>query len=188
MKLRRDSKPFRILKAVARAGGILLLTAVLSTGSVNVIPALVKYYIRKKRFEREKFLRDLKHLQNRKLLNFEELPNGEIKIVLTRSGRREMLKFDLDEIKLDSARRWDGRWRLAVFDIPHDKRRARDALRTKLLQIGFYPLQKSVFITPYECEREIDFIGTVFEVRDYILILYVSHFEGAEKLRHHFEV
>ena len=75
-----------------------------------------------------------------------------------------------------------------MFDIPHDHKIARDAFRTKLEDLKFYSLQKSVFITPYPCEKEIEFIATVFDVRKHVLILYVSRFEGEEKLKHHFGV
>lgn len=75
-----------------------------------------------------------------------------------------------------------------MFDIPHNHRTARDALRKKLLDLKFYPLQKSVFITPYPCEDEVDFIASIFDIRKYILILYVVYFEGEEKLKHHFNI
>src|SRR3989344_4593151 len=54
--------------------------------------------------------------------------------------------------------RWDKLWRLVIFDIPEEERTGRMALAAKLKELGFYPLQKSVFIHPYECKDEIDFI------------------------------
>ncbi|MBI4034031.1 MAG: hypothetical protein HY378_00590 [Candidatus Brennerbacteria bacterium] len=99
-----------------------------------------------------------------------------------------MLTYDIDNIKL-KRQRWDGKWRLVTFDIPDSKKTAREALRRKLKELDFYPLQKSVFITPYRCEDEIDFICSVFDVnRNNVLILEVNKFEGAEKLKHHFKL
>lgn len=84
---------------------------------------------------------------------------------------------------------WDKKWRLVIFDIPTYQKNAREALRHKIKEMGFYPLQKSVFITPYPCEDEIDFISSVFEIdRNNVLILEVSKFEGEEKLRNYFKI
>ncbi len=152
---------------------------------------LVRQYFRNKHWRRKQFLRDLRNLQKRELIQYRELRDsrtGEVEIVLTKQGKHEMLRYSLDEIALNITAPWDQTWRLILFDIPHAKRQARDALRGKLLQLGFYALQKSVFITPRQCEREIDFIAAIFDVRKHILILPVSRFEGDEKLQHYFRI
>ena len=63
---------------------------------------------------------------------------------------------------------WDGRWRLVIFDVPEKLRKGRDALREKLKDLGFYELQKSVFIFPYECKNEIDFLIEFFHLRKFV--------------------
>ncbi len=99
-----------------------------------------------------------------------------------------MLAYDLDKISLKK-NSWDGIWRLVIFDIPDDQKKAREALRQKIKEMGFYSLQKSVFITPYECENEIDFVCSIFDIdRNNVLILEVNKFEGAEKLIHYFKL
>jgi len=187
MQLRKNSKPYHILKYALLGGGFLVVSAIAPAASARLVNDLVKLYFRKKRFEREKFLRDLKNLQIRNLVDYRELPNGDIKISVTKAGKKLDLIYNLDTLKLDTAKKWDGHWRMIMFDIPEYKKIARDAFRQKLSQLGFYPIQESVFITPHPCEKEIDFVCSLFEIRQYILIFYVSHFEGEEKLRHHFK-
>src|SRR3989339_49786 len=63
---------------------------------------------------------------------------------------------------------WDGKWRFIVFDVPEKFRTGRDALRWKIKKLGFYELQKSVFIFPYKCEDEINFIIEFFGIRKYV--------------------
>lgn len=63
---------------------------------------------------------------------------------------------------------WDGKWRLVVFDIPERIKKARDALRGKLRELGFYELQKSVWVFPYGCKNEIDFIIEFFNLKKYV--------------------
>jgi len=188
MRLRKNSRPYQILKYLALGSGILLLGTISPVAGAQLIKAGIKSYIRKKRFEKEKFLRDLKNLQKRELIDYRESEDGKIEIKITKKGKEGILRYQIDEIRLKRPQRWDRRWRLIMFDIPHSHRSARDVFRKKLLDLKFYPLQKSVFITPYPCEDEIDFIASIFEVRKYVLILYVSNFEGEEKLKHYFGV
>ena len=48
-------------------------------------------------------------------------------------------------------------------------------LAEKLKEIGFYPMQKSVFIHPYECKDEIDFITEIFNLSPYVRFLRVNN-------------
>ena len=165
-----------------------MLSTISPQSSALLIRGFIKEYCKRKYFERQRFLNDLKNLQKRELITWKELPEGKVEIKITRKGEKVMLKYKLDDLQLKKPNIWDKKWRLVMFDIPHEKKRARDALREKLRDLKFYQLQKSVFITPYPCENEIDFMGQVFEIRDHILILYIEHFEGEKKLRHHFKL
>jgi len=185
---RKNSKSFSILKALGVAGGVTVISLIAPASGAKVFYSLARAYFRKKRWERTTFLNDLRNLQKRQLIRYREFPNGEVEMTLTKRGKQEVLRYDLDQIRLDTKKPWDRKWRLVIFDIPHSKRVARDALRQKMYALGFYPLQKSVLLTPYECEKEIDFIASVFDVRDHILLMHVHSFEGEEKLKHHFDL
>jgi hypothetical protein len=179
---RRSSRPSELLKYLALGTGILILSTITPTLPTQLLRA----YIKSKRFQRSLFLRDLKRLQARECLAYYELPDGSLKIVLKRRGRQIALRYKFNELRIKIPPRWDGKWRLVMFDIPHTKKRAREALRQKLKELGFYQLQKSVFIFPYECANEIDFISEVFEIRNHILLITTNDFEGAEKLKYRF--
>src|SRR3989344_4076427 len=49
----------------------------------------------------------------------------------------------------NKSKKWDGKWRIIIFDIPQELHRERNILRRRLRSMGFYMLQKSVFIFPY---------------------------------------
>lgn len=72
-------------------------------------------------------------------------------------------------------KRWDGHWRLVTFDVPEDKKYAREALRRRLKFFKFFPFQKSVFVFPYPCEKEIRALGEYFEINDRIEIIITDH-------------
>ena len=79
--------------------------------------------------------------------------------------------------------KWDGEWRIVIFDIPERFKKAREALRLKLKELGFRELQKSVFIFPYECEDEINFIVEVFLIRPFVRFIRVKSFTNEEQLK-----
>lgn len=188
MKLQRNSRPYRILKHLALGVGFLIISTVSPLSGALAVRGLLKEYFRKKRFERYRFLNDLKNLQKRELIDYQDLGDGNVKIIITKGGQQRMLVYSIDEIKIKKTKRWDRKWHLVTFDIPHGYKKARDAFRTKLKNLEFYPLQKSVYLTPYPCEDELEFLTSVFDIRKYVLILHVNHFEGEEKLKHHFKI
>lgn len=111
-----------------------------------------------------------------------------MEIFLTKDGRQKALKYKFDEIKIKKPEKWDGKWRMVTFDIPEKKKRAREALRNKLRDLKFKELQKSVFINPFECENEIDFITEVFDLRRYVKFLKVDSFTNQEQLELQFKL
>ena len=161
-----------------------------TAGSV-IIRSIIARYVQQKRFRRKRFLEDLKRLQTRKIIEYTELPNENIKIVLKNPAKtfsaKQILEFNFDKIKLNRTK-WDGKWRMVLFDIPECKKDERDVFGTKLNQLGFYALQKSVFIVPYRCENEIEFICSTLNIRENVLLFYIQNFDGEEKLRNHFSL
>ncbi|HEY4519399.1 hypothetical protein A2833_02320 [Candidatus Azambacteria bacterium RIFCSPHIGHO2_01_FULL_44_55] len=180
----KNSKTRQLLKYLAIGSGVVILSLL----SPALPHQLLKSYIRNKKIQRRRFLEDLKRLQRRDLIDYQLLDNERIKIILKKEGREKTLIYDIDEIKLDKNKKWDGRWRLIMFDIPIRKKTARDVFRKKLKELEFYQLQKSVYLTPYDCENEIDFICEFFKVRNHVLLLTISKFEGSEKLKHYFDL
>ncbi|MEK7505245.1 MAG: CRISPR-associated endonuclease Cas2 [Patescibacteria group bacterium] len=106
-----------------------------------------------------------------RLISHTEKETGEVEIVITEKGQRHSLLFDPDKLKIVPPKHWDEKWRLVMFDIPETKKSARNALRLKLRELGFQEFQRSVFIHPHECEKEINFIVEFFEVRSYVRLI-----------------
>ena len=108
--------------------------------------------------------------------------NGFIKFsdedhfVLTDKGRGVLLKFDIDDLKLPdfNPQKWDGIWRVLIFDIPELTRAVRNLFRSKIQELGFYTLQKSVYVTPVACEKEIDELATLLRIKNGVDIIHAS--------------
>lgn len=71
----------------------------------------------------------------------------DLKYVLTAKGR-ELAGYILNRRKVQG-RKWDGKYRVVIFDIPENKRRIRDWLREELYLLDYKKLQESVFIGKY---------------------------------------
>ena len=100
-----------------------------------------------------------------------EKADGSVEVILTENGKKKALAYKIDEMKITEPARWDKKWRLVIFDIPEKKKRAREALREKLKELGFKELQKSVFVHPFESKDEVDFIVEFFAIRPYVRFL-----------------
>lgn len=122
----------------------------------------------------------LKRLKRRKAIKVME-KDGESVIVLTNKGKDEALRFNLSNMRLDKEKKWNRKWYLVVFDIAEDKKRIREAIRFKLKDLDFYKLQDSVFISPYPCFKEIEFLRNYFGVEDEISLLVVEKVELEEE-------
>lgn len=81
-------------------------------------------------------------------------------------------------------------WFVVSFDIPETHGGARKALTRKLQEIGFFKFQKSSYVYPRSCVKEIECIRNYFQVKKYITYFNVLHFEPEEelRLRKHFDI
>lgn len=129
----------------------------------------------------------IKRLKRQKLISVKERKDGKTEILLTEDGRRKALTYKLEEMKLKS-KKWDGWWRIVVFDIPEKKKYARNFLRNKMKEIGFYLLQESVLVTPWECRNEVDFIKHYYDIGDCISIIKAKTFDGEELVKNYFNL
>lgn len=85
---------------------------------------------------------------------------GEMYIRLTAQGSKKITR-DFPLLSLQK-RKWDGKWRVVIFDIEEVNRNARDGLRKKLKELGFGMIQKSVFISPHNVIGDmLEFIANV---------------------------
>lgn len=97
----------------------------------------------------------------------ELISDKELILRLTDSGKDKALWTKMRF----SDEKWDGRWRLVIWDIPEKRRAARDLLRHKLKQLGFIRWQKSVWATKKNCTEVLrDFIKKV-GIADWVMVI-----------------
>lgn len=111
--------------------------------------------------------------------------NNQKFIKLTQKGQ---LKLLLQKADARRASKWDGKWRLLVFDIPEGSRKKRNLLRRLLKESGFKKLQASVFINPWPLNREAIIYLKETGLMGYIRILRVDEMDDDRILRKQFGI
>ena len=82
----------------------------------------------------------------------------------------------ISEIK-NKQKKWDGKWRVLIFDIPEKRKSVRNKIRQSLRTIGFMRLQNSVWIYPYDCEDFIILLKADFKIGKDVLYMIVEELE-----------
>ena len=114
--------------------------------------------------------------------------DGTISIILSEKGKKAAKIYSIDNLKIDKPKKWDGNWRMVIFDIPERIKKVREALRMHLRNLGFYELQKSVFIYPLPCAEEINQIIDFYDISEYVRILMVHSLDNEDELRNEFKI
>lgn len=140
-----------------------------------------------KRIDEEELKNEVKKLYQSKLVNDKENPDGSRTLLLTEKGKLRALTYHFQGMKIKKEN-WDGKWRFVGFDVPERIRRGRDALRDKLKDLGFREFQKSVFIFPYDCKNEIEFIVEFFNLRKYVRFGVLEYIDNELDLKKFFKL
>jgi len=156
-------------KIIARARGnkrIPLQTIILSTLSITgilavamVAPNAVRLFDYLNPISRRNSIRfnqritqALLRLERRGLIRM----TGEGKkreIHLTKQGEKLVNDLYTGAYVIPLPARWDGKWRLVMFDVPEKRKKIRDTLRFLLRSAGFVHFQDSAWIQPYPCDE-----------------------------------
>ena len=111
-----------------------------------------------------------------------EEENG-YRVKITDKARTILVKGDLENLQIATPNKWDGKWRMVVFDIPEKYKKQRNYLCRKLKELNFYPLQESVFLHPFNCEKEIIFLREVLQIPHYVKFGLLQSVENDSDLR-----
>lgn len=148
-------------------------TICVAATSPHFVLNLMRAVKRSKKYERRRFCDTFYNLRRRGYIRFEKR-NCQIYISLTEEGRKEAGMYQINDLRIKRPEKWDGKWRIILFDIPEKKKIKREALRGKLKELGFYPFQKSAWIHPYDCRDEVELLKTFFALGEQELRLIVA--------------
>ena len=170
------------------ASGVFITSAILFPGLPLALKPFIDYkkekdYKKWLQFNQSRLRQVLKRLKEQKVIEIVTTKRGD-SVRITEKGKRKVLNFKLDTLKLEKT--WDGKWRLIIYDIAQQKRRERDYLREVLKRLNCLQLQESVYLTPYKCEEEIEYVRQLFGIGDEVQILKVASLENEKPYRDYF--
>ena len=155
--------------------GAAIMLVLASPGGARKLLKAAGYELRR-REQRQRFFWTLAYLRRKQYIDYREEKDGTISVVLTEDGKKRALRYKFDALVLPKTAHWDRKWRILMFDIPVRFKKAREAFRYKIKDLGLAQYQKSVWIYPYPCLDEVAFTAKFFGVAKYV------HFVEAESI------
>jgi len=179
----------QIILAGLGIGLVLGGSVILSPNFPIILGGLMKIVeeIKGMKIPKTKIRRALKRLEKRKIIALDQKDEG-VEVRVLEGGKVEVLKYSIKRLlELKSKKKkWRRKWFLVIFDVPEEERNKRDYLRDFLREIGFYQYQQSVYVYPYECEKEVDLIKKIVEGGKYISYIVAEKLERENLLRKQF--
>jgi len=143
----------------------------------NIAGSLVKLRGGADRNQKYKVNRSLAQLIDGGFVFLEKTHRGTF-VRLTPRGQKRVDMFHAGDVSIKKPARWDGKWRVVIYDLKERKRGLRAKLRNTLASFGFIKLQHSVWVYPYDCEDLIMLIKADFKIGKDILYLIAEKVEN----------
>lgn len=186
-KRRRKENIQKIVLGTVKATG-LLSVALIAPNAVAVLAQIDPSFKKRRKNPRYTVNNAVTRLRDKGFIATERR-GGKSFIRLTQAGEEWLRRLDLGKIhEVQKKKRWDKKWRIIIFDIAEEKRIKRDSIRNALIQIGFYRLQNSVWVYPYDCEGLITMIKTDFKIGKEVLYIIADAIENDLEIRTHFGI
>ncbi|OGI68292.1 hypothetical protein A2738_02430 [Candidatus Nomurabacteria bacterium RIFCSPHIGHO2_01_FULL_42_15] len=161
---------------------------VIGVGALGNAVQVFKMFKGSKEYSNKQISSVIYSMKRQKLIEYIYDKNGKTIVKITKKGESRLRAFDIDLMKINKPKRWDGKWRLVMFDIPMRFTKGREALRHHLKELNFFQFQKSAWVCPYPCEDEIIFIADFFGIGKYVEVLTAESILRDEKLKKHFHL
>lgn len=178
-----------ILNGLLLSGGI----AMASTSPYfisRILPKIIKAarHELKKKKRIKNFQRSFYYLKSQGMINVKN-KGGQIYISLTEEGKKKAGKYKIDDLKIKKSKKWDRKWRILIFDIKEKQKIKREALRGKIKELGLYQLQESVWVCPYEFQKEMEMLRDFFSLnKNEMKVITASEIEDDKGIRLFFNI
>lgn len=172
------------LLVTAAISGVLVVAAV----APNMFAAFGKSGLHRRFYKRADAKRSLDNFKRSKLMKLIKKEGNTYYFEITPRAKKKITQFCIEELSITRPEKWDGVWRIIIFDIPRKANSARDAIRKKLNDLGFYHLQMSTFIYPFECEEEINFLKEFYGLGNQVRLIRATYIDDDSDLKQFFQL
>lgn len=184
----RNEKIGQVLSLLAR--GTLLAAVLVAPGSARLFKGIDRdnsEWNEWKMFNQQYLKRTIKRLEKDKVIQIKD-DGSFAEIQLTEKGEKKVLKMGLETLTITKPDRWDGKWRMVFYDVFDKHKGSREKFRAYLKSAGFYPLQESVYLHAYPCEKEIEFLKYYLGMGGEVRIVIAEKIENDQEFRDYFGV
>lgn len=137
---------------------------------------------------RWRYNRAMRYLESKKFVKpVNANQNDKDFFQLTQKGKIRALLYKISE-QIRIKRKWDGKWRVILWDIPETSRHERNKIRRFLKRLGYFKMQKSVLASPYPLPREAAEYLTETGLIKYIRFLRVDMIDDDAELIKYFKI
>jgi len=171
-----------------------VLTVLATAGVITVAimaPNALQIFARRhkpvKKFNGVRLKRSVVSMNRRGLVSISK-KHGQVVIKLTKKGLNKIKEFDIANIKIIPLKIWDRKWRIVIFDIPEKFKQNRQVFQGRLKLLGFIMIQRSVWVCPYPCEKEIQKIAKLYEVDSFVNYITATELDIQSKLLKEFKL
>lgn len=184
-RVRRQRIQHVVLASVYAATAIGMVAV--APNSVQLLRYVQKYFGPKEKLSR-RISQAITRLHSKGLIVRVKTEKG-FSLKLTEKGNLLAASLEAREsTHTDRPKRWDGKWRIVIFDVWERRRGVRDRLRLMLQKGGFIKIQNSVWVYPYDCEELFTFLRIDLRLGKGMLYIVAEEIEHDEKLRQHFHL
>ncbi|MEK7614479.1 MAG: CRISPR-associated endonuclease Cas2 [Patescibacteria group bacterium] len=180
-RFRKEHLKKTILASVA-AVGVMSIALV----APNALKALRQLGLIK-RTRTDSVKRSLDRLLSNGFLVFEKTKKGTF-VKITPRGELALDRLCDNPRLIKKPKRWDGKWRMVIYDLKESKKKLRDQLRMTLISFGFVKLQKSIWVYPHDCEDLITLIKADFKIGKEVLYVIADTIENDTHLKRVFRL
>lgn len=149
---------------------------------------LLKRFIYKKYNKRctnkqleQKFTQTVYYLKKRGLIEIGDKKNN-LWLKLTNLGKTRHKKYLANHFYIQKPERWDHTFWLVAADIPSKTHRlAGDALHRKLINSYFYPLQRTIWLYPYNPKEVLQDLLEGLGLSKFVTLMHVSELDKSDE-------
>ncbi len=127
----------------------------------------------------------LKRMENRGWISS---PGPKIPIIISNKGKKYLKKIIEEQIALKPVKSWRGYYWLVIFDIPENKKLNRQTFRRHLKHLGLRQVQRSVWVYPGDCEKEVLALCQIYNVMPFVSLFKGVYIGDDRELRKEFGI
>jgi hypothetical protein len=109
-------------------------------------------------------------------------------IELSQKGLATIKNDSALEPILKSKDTWDGIWHVVAYDIPEENKAERNFFQRKIKEVGFYQLQNSLWVYPFDCEEEVGLMANKLGIANYVAFLKTDRVPFDDEVRQYYKL